>query len=296
MMNRFFSRFVFILVLISAWPLTCLPAETPASASPSQGQLPPKPSFGQIDREARQADQAIGVLAPAGARAVMDSQIVLALSIPTDVTEQGIMAYQFRLVFDPSVLQVVGISTSGTMSHGWTVYENMGTQGQISVVGYSARELTGSGVMLDLIFDVIGAVGDTTLISFAEFSFNEGDPDAVPVDGDLLIIPASPEELAITHSELEGIDLTWSHPNASMVDHYEVWRSINTPYFDPMDVDCHCMLVTSTNSTSYTDSAPELIGDTTQNYFYAVRAVIAGVESDFSARCGEFDFGLVLGE
>jgi hypothetical protein len=88
--------------------------------------------------------------------------------------------------------------------------------------------------------------------------------------------------------------------SGSGVDHYEVWRASNTPYFMPGDVGSVQLLpdVESLHETGHlyeiTDSSSG-IGDVNDNSFYVVRAVGGGgggMTAD-SNRVGEMDYALV---
>ena len=90
-----------------------------------------------------------------------------------------------------------------------------------------------------------------------------------------------------------SVALMWSPATGgSGADHYVVYRD-TIPDFVPGAGDS----LDETADTTYIDSSPGITGQTTVNYYYAVRAVDAGgYKSEPSNVAGEFDVGLVNGE
>ena len=123
------------------------------------------------------------------------AQVALPISVTAGVGEQDILAYQFRLTFDPAVLEPLSVSTADSLSAGWTVVENHSTPGQWQIAAYGAQPLAGSGRLLALTFLVTDSVTEpltepltetastTTDLLLHEFVFNEGSPAAVVQPG-----------------------------------------------------------------------------------------------------------------
>ena len=103
----------------------------------------------------------------------------------SDTTGQDILAYTFDVTFNPAVLQpqATPFDTSGTLSSGWVVNANTSTAGHLIINAFNTTAMTGQGVLLKLKFDVVGAGGSTTPLTFASFNFNEGSPNDIDVNG-----------------------------------------------------------------------------------------------------------------
>ena len=138
----------------------------------------------------------VNVHVPALTQAQSSNQVSIPVILGEDVTGLGIDSYQFALEFDPTILTPVGIETDDTRSAGWTVYHNFTTPGVAQVVGYHSVDLSGSGELVYVIFDVIGAPSTTSPLTFAGFVFNEGSPAAVTQDGVVEVL--DPPELLIS--------------------------------------------------------------------------------------------------
>jgi hypothetical protein len=83
----------------------------------------------------------------------------------SNLSEQGIIAYDLDIVFDQNVLQLQNRSydASGTISAGMTITANA-TPGRLRLSAFGANALTGMGALLNLKFTVTGAIsGNTTL-------------------------------------------------------------------------------------------------------------------------------------
>ncbi|RKY88170.1 hypothetical protein DRQ11_04355, partial [candidate division KSB1 bacterium] len=98
----------------------------------------------------------------------------------SDLTGLGVISYQFTLTFDEGVLDVTEASIEGTLTStpSWSYYANTNVNGQITVGGWGTSELSGSGTLIKLNFNVVGAPGETTTLNFSSFIFNAGDPSA----------------------------------------------------------------------------------------------------------------------
>jgi len=126
---------------------------------------------------------AVAVLLPTNAAGAPNSQVTIPVLIPNGVNAHNIIAYDFRLTFNPAVLTFAAASTTGTMSDGWNVTPNSSTPGAVQVVAFNATALTGSGTLINLVFNVVGTAGSTTALTWTNFVFNEGSPAAQTSNG-----------------------------------------------------------------------------------------------------------------
>ncbi|MEO6392104.1 MAG: cohesin domain-containing protein, partial [Pyrinomonadaceae bacterium] len=113
-------------------------------------QLVALSAYGQgrsMPKIARTADAApVGLSAGQGSVAP-NADVVVPLMI-TDTTGKNIIAYQFNLVYDPSVLVVTAdpATTAGTISSEMAFAVNPFTPGILRVAVYGAYPLSGQGV------------------------------------------------------------------------------------------------------------------------------------------------------
>lgn len=110
------------------------------------------------------------------------------VSIPincSDVTGRFIYSGGITISYDPNVLEAVNTDISGTMldAAGWGATTNNITSGQIAIGMAGSTPLSGSGVLVKILFQVKGSNGMTTPLQFTEAVFNEGDPPVETRDG-----------------------------------------------------------------------------------------------------------------
>jgi hypothetical protein len=108
-----------------------------------------------------------------------------AITVPIateDVTGKNVISYQFTVKFDPTKINLTGVSTTGTLSQGMTLSPvNTSVAGQITVAAAGITPLSGSGVLVNLTGTVV-ALGTST-VQFSSLQYNEGDPAVGGVDG-----------------------------------------------------------------------------------------------------------------
>lgn len=103
----------------------------------------------------------------------------------SDVSGLNIFAADISITFDQTVLDAKGVVTTGTAwgTSSWPAPTTADLAGQFNMVGAHSAPLAGSGVLLYVTFDIVGAAGTTTDISFAKMVFNEGEPAADATGG-----------------------------------------------------------------------------------------------------------------
>jgi len=109
-------------------------------------------------------------------------------SIPVtvgDLTGQGVVSYQFKVTYDPTLINVTGV-TAGALVAGWNApTANTGVSGQVTVAGAGTTNLSGSGVLVYLIVTTVGK--GTSPLTFAQFQFNEGTPASTTTNGSVIV-------------------------------------------------------------------------------------------------------------
>ncbi len=117
-----------------------------------------------------------------------------------DTTGQMIAAYAFDISFDPTVLQpqATPYDATGTLSNGWAITPNTLIPGHLILNAFGTSDLSGQGVLLNLKFNVVGAPGSTTPLTWVNFTFNEGTPGDTDINGSFTTAAPSAAEAGIS--------------------------------------------------------------------------------------------------
>ena len=127
---------------------------------------------------------------PDGITALPSTQVNVPINT-TDLTTRGVFGYETTISYDPAVISFVGFDQVGTLSSGLTVLVNSTTPGSLGITAFSttASPLAGTGLLLNLRFQVVGGISGTpSPINFASFVFNEGDPCNLTDGGSVTVI------------------------------------------------------------------------------------------------------------
>ncbi len=103
-----------------------------------------------------------------------------------DLTGQSVTAFQFIVTYDPTIIEITGVSGDGTLSDGKLLLENTSVPGQISVSSASDFAFEGMGTLVNL--EVNYLTEGTTALAFESFMFNEGSPASTPSNGSLTVV------------------------------------------------------------------------------------------------------------
>ncbi|RMH89405.1 MAG: hypothetical protein D6681_14515, partial [Calditrichaeota bacterium] len=162
------------------------------------------------------------------------TQVTLPIQVG-DLTGQNVIAYQTIITFDNAILNCSGASSTGTLTEPWgPPVVNCNVPGQISLGGFGTAPLSGSGVLVNLIFDVVGQPGDTTALTFTTFIFNAGTPAAATTDGRLIIrLPNQPPVIdpipdqTMNEGETLNVPVSASDPEGNNI----TLTAVNVPSF-----------------------------------------------------------------
>lgn len=117
--------------------------------------------------------------------ATVGDTIFIPVTTSEIATADNVVSYQFDATFDPAILSVVDIQTTGTLSStGLAQFNPNNTAGTLRVSWASGSAMTGSGDLI-LIKVAVKAAG-TSPLTFTSFMFNEGTPSAGLLDGSLI--------------------------------------------------------------------------------------------------------------
>ena len=94
-----------------------------------------------------------------------------------DLSGLDIISYQGKLTFNPEIIIAKGASSLGTISSVFNdPFVNLQNSGVLLFGGFGVYPLEGAGDLVNLVFDVVGNIGDSTELNFSSFEFNSGEP------------------------------------------------------------------------------------------------------------------------
>lgn len=125
--------------------------------------------------------------------------IVIPIMI-SDVSNYEIISYKIELLFQSKVLKPLQATNQGTLTEDWIppgIYS--GIPGRVDFGAYGGSQLTGSGILVNIVFEVIGDYGDTTSLIFDSVVFNDNNPTTIMDDG-FISIKLKPINITVTTS------------------------------------------------------------------------------------------------
>ncbi|MBK8466051.1 MAG: proprotein convertase P-domain-containing protein [Chloracidobacterium sp.] len=128
-----------------------------------------------------------------------DGEVLIPVSVQ-GASNKGIIAYEFNLRYDPSVIQPQAdpINVAGTVSRGLSVVANAAEPGLLKVAVYGAMPIDENGLLLNLRFTAVGAPGTVSPLTWEKLIFNEGDPQTLVTDGQIELSAAAPNQAEMT--------------------------------------------------------------------------------------------------
>jgi len=134
----------------------------------------------------------VGVALPSSASGKIGASVTIPLSVTTSLTGLNVLAYQFTLTYDPDIIQFTGIAKNGTLSASFDVQYNETAPGTLLFAAAGGNYLSGSGVLLNLLFSVLtDSGGATSALALTNFIFNAGSPPAQTTNGNFTANPLS---------------------------------------------------------------------------------------------------------
>ncbi len=122
-----------------------------------------------------------------------------------DMTGLGAISFDLQVTFNPAIVTPASpaFTSAGTLSSGMLITPNAGFPGHLIVTAFQGTPLAGSGTLINLRFNVIGSPGQTSALTFENytdpgsgihpgFHYNEGDPAAIAVNGSVTVATPTP--------------------------------------------------------------------------------------------------------
>ena len=136
----------------------------------------------------------ISVIAQGGLSTLRNTSIDVPLNVG-DTTGRGIISYDFKVRFNPTVLSFDSTQNTGTLSSGMINTSNVvnisPTVSEVTISGYTTTALAGAGNLLSLRFTAIGDIGTSSDVDITTFMFNNGPPCVNFTDGSVSIISST---------------------------------------------------------------------------------------------------------
>ena len=218
------------------------------------------------------------------------AEVTLDLKLAGGVTD--VRGLDLAVSYDPAVVQFVR-AERGDLPGNWSLAHNAQPAGAVKIGLAGSGSVSEGATLARLTFRAIGAKGQSSALTFGTGLINEGSIAVTTQAGRITVDTPPVTDLKCLKTD-GGAQLTWTHVGSD-VQHYEVWRAENNPYFVPGQSGVRIADNISPSATSFTDTDGGL-GNSTTNSFYAVVSVDAnGRPSPVIMRVGEFDFSLTPG-
>ncbi|MFQ5876405.1 MAG: cohesin domain-containing protein [Acidobacteriota bacterium] len=129
---------------------------------------------------------------PDGVTGFSGSSIVVPVSL-TDITGQGVFSVDLTVRYNRAVLQIPttpapnGGVALGSLASGCTLTTNLNTPGEAVISVFCSSAMSGSGSLVEITFNVIGAAGTGSPLDIVTAALNEGTPGVCVDDGSVSI-------------------------------------------------------------------------------------------------------------
>ena len=103
----------------------------------------------------------------------------------SDLTGKSVYSSDITITYDQSVLEAVDTDISGTLldAAGWGVPTKNIMPGEIVLAMAGSSPLSGSGILVKMLFNIVGPTGATSPLHFETAFCNEGEPPVLATDG-----------------------------------------------------------------------------------------------------------------
>jgi len=184
-----------------------------------------------------------------------EAQAVVAVSAPTesvpvsssfsvpitvgDTSGQNIIAYQFDLQYDPTVIVADSnpCDVSGTLSSSMLPTCNPSTPGVIHIAVFGTTALTGSGPLIKLKFAAVGAAGTASPLTISNFVFNGGTPQNSVTNGQVTIQIVTAAQASVSGMVLRQNGVGVRNARVSLTDANGDARTVRTNQFGFYQID-----------------------------------------------------------
>lgn len=136
---------------------------------------------------------------------VGQDDVLIPVTVDALTAEDDIISFEFNVSYDPTLLDITGASTAGTLSEGFTVQSFDVSAGEIRIVAAGADAIEGEGTLINLVADPISA--GTSDLTLSNVQFNEGTPVLAAISGDITITGGEAFEANLAgYNEVDPVD------------------------------------------------------------------------------------------
>ncbi len=156
------------------------------------------------------------------------SSIVTIPVFISDVTNKGVQSASLEVTYDASVLEYQNYNKTNTLMESWFLFTNP-IPGKINFGCASlGTDLNGQGILIELIFKVVGTLGMQTALHFHKMELNEGNPTVQAFDGLFTVNYIIPVELVSLSVSLDqnSVLLNWATVSETNNFGFEVERKL----------------------------------------------------------------------
>ncbi|MEW6753456.1 MAG: cohesin domain-containing protein, partial [Candidatus Latescibacterota bacterium] len=158
-----------------------------------------------IDSLRLAAGGALTVILPQGTAAQVGEVVHLPVALGS-LAGRDVLAYGFTLAYDPALIEVLGITTTGTRSEGMTAVTNGSPPGHFTAVASGVSPAGDAGPLV--VLDVRCLDRGEAQLRWTDFTFNEGQPVAAPVDGWISVRAGAAEGIEVRLPEVVAVQGT----------------------------------------------------------------------------------------
>lgn len=213
----------------------------------------------------------IQVSLPANATRSNGMTVTIPISVSQIPAGTSIESFDFSVFYNPAVLQPAATpgSNIGTLSANCSVLPFSPVAGRVIVSGACAQAVTtGSGVLYNLTFNVIGAVNQTSSLSFINpannvntFQFNNGTPTVATTNGLFTVLAPTAASVSVSGRVLTNNGRGLMNATVTLTNASGITRTARTStfgYFRFDDVEAGQTYIFSVSSKRYS-FAPQVV-------------------------------------
>ncbi len=188
----------------------------------------------------------------------------------TDTTGEGILGYEFNLIYNQAVIlpQAIPCEVTGTISSNLSVLCNASTPGLLRVVVFGTTPTIGVGTLVKLKFNAVGMAGQNSPLTIQDFMFNEGVPQDVTNDGQVQILAPTAASVSVGGKLFSSGGMALNGETVILTDSNGETRSIRSSSFGYYRFD------------ELTAGATYTISVSSKRYTFTPQAVIANESID----------------
>lgn len=136
---------------------------------------------------------------------VGQEDVLIPITVDALSGADDVISFEFNVSYDPTVLDITGGSTTGTLSEGFSVESFDVSAGEIRIVAAGTEAIEGEGTLINLVADPINP--GTSDLTLSNVVFNEGTPVLASIDGDITVTSGEPFQANLAgYNEVDPVE------------------------------------------------------------------------------------------